>query len=84
MKTRGETVMTELMTSSRLREIVEDRLEEATGESRHVTDIEIEFIPEQDEDHNWSSDAKCKREYRAALYAIVDDLEEEFPVIDFA
>lgn len=76
--------MTETMTASRLHEIIEDRLEAATGEPRHVTDVELDFIPEQDEDHNWSIDAKCKREYGNALDVVLDEVEREFPVIDFS
>lgn len=76
--------MTDTISSSRLREIIEDRLEAATGEPRHVTDIEVEFFPEQDEDHNWSIDAKCKGEYADALDLVLDQAEADFPVIDFS
>jgi hypothetical protein len=76
--------MTEILASWRLREILEDRLEEITGEPRHVTDVEVEFIPEQDDAQNWSAHVTCKPEYVAALNNVMDQLEAEFPVIDFA
>lgn len=76
--------MTEIVSSWRLREIIEDRLEAATGEPRHVTDIEVEFFPEQEDSPNWSADAKCKPEYAAALDIIMNEVEADFPVIDFA
>lgn len=76
--------MTEIISSWRLREIIEDRLEVATGEPRHVTDIEVEFFPEQDDAENWSAHVTCKPEYAPALATIMDQVETEFPVIDFA
>jgi hypothetical protein len=75
--------MTETCSSWRLREIIEDRLDALTGEPRHVTDIEVEFFPEQDNTQNWSAHATCKPEYAAALESVMDQLETEFPVISF-
>jgi hypothetical protein len=66
-----------------LREIIEDRLEAATGEPRHVTDVEIDFDPEPNDDRNWSVNSKCKSEYVKVLDAILDRVETEFPVIRF-
>jgi hypothetical protein len=79
-----EEPMTEAISPWRAREIIEDRLEAATGEPRHVTDIEIEFSPEQDDAPNWSADARCKREYAPALDKIMDEVKCEFPLMDFA
>jgi hypothetical protein len=75
--------MTEAFSSWRLREIIEDRLEGLTGEPRYVTNIEVEFFPEQDNAQNWSARATCKPEYAAALDTVMDQLETEFPVISF-
>ena len=75
--------MTDTPDQWKLRELVEDRLEEATGEPRHVTDIEIEFIPEQDEAHNWSANATCKAKYSDALDDILEQIEIEHPVMRF-
>ena len=75
--------MTQILNSWRIREIIEDRLEAATGEPRHVTDIEVDFIPEQDDAHNWSVHAKCKPQFGAALDQVLDQVQAEFPVIDF-
>lgn len=64
-----------------LREMVEDRLEAATGEPRHVTDIEINFVPEQDPAANWSAEYKCKPEYLPELDRIVDEVQAAHPVV---
>lgn len=75
--------MTEIPSSGRLLELIEDRLEAATGEPRHVTDVEIEFSVEPDEARNWSAHARCRSEYQKTLASIVDQLQAEYPVIEF-
>ncbi|MFL6725017.1 MAG: hypothetical protein ACJ8FS_00705 [Sphingomicrobium sp.] len=68
----------------KIREMIEDRLETTTGEPRHVTDVEIEFIPEQDPEANWSvGDYGCKPEYVDTLNNVIDEVQKQLPVISF-
>jgi hypothetical protein len=75
--------MAQILTTGELGELIEDRLEQDTGEPRHVTDIEIEVIPEQGDAPNWSANTSCKREYRTTLNAILGQLQREHPRIKF-